>query len=85
MCCGNKEEWRKQICSNQVQKKIYPWIIFFKTELRGTKTNDLISERNYPIGSAELKIVNQWSELTDAAKITHLEHTECLMKRALRW
>lgn len=32
---------------------------FFKTELRGTKTNDLISEQNYPIGSAELKIMNQ--------------------------
>lgn len=58
---------------------------FFKTELRGTKTNDLISEQNYPIGSAELKIMNQWSELTDAAKIMHLEHTQCLMKRALRW
>lgn len=58
---------------------------FFKTELRGTKTNDLISEQNYPIGSAELKIMNKWSELTDAAKIMHLEHTQCLMKRALRW
>lgn len=57
----------------------------FKTELRGTKINDLISEQSYPIGSAELQIMNEWSEVTDAAKIMHLEHTKYVTKRALRW
>lgn len=57
----------------------------FKTELQGTKINDLISEQIYPIRSAELQIMNEWSEVTDAAKIMHLEHTQYVTKRALRW